>query len=170
MLPIMLTVVVGTTGVMAAGNNANIFRPSGIVPGVQNIQPNAQLVQSGDAVLRVNQLEDQIRQLNGTIEELNFQLLQMQEQMRRMQEDNEFRFRELENKQQGSVVDGAEKTLSKLDNGRVRKEYRLEKLDPSGLDDNSSIADGEIAVAVPVTVTNTSSVSVQPLASVPVTI
>ena len=52
---------------------------------------------------RILQLEEQVRQLTGRVEELNFQMLQMQEQMRRQQEDNEFRFQQLEDQQQGAL-------------------------------------------------------------------
>lgn len=52
---------------------------------------------------RILQLEEQVRQLTGRIEELNFQLLQMQEQLRLQQEDNEFRFQQLEDNEQGAV-------------------------------------------------------------------
>ena len=50
-------------------------------------------------LVQTNQgLEEELRQMNGRIEELNFQILQLQEQLRKMQEDNEFRFKELEEK------------------------------------------------------------------------
>ncbi len=54
---------------------------------------------------RVAMLEEQLRQLNGQFEELNFQLLQLQENMRKQQEDIEFRLQQLEDQQQGSVID-----------------------------------------------------------------
>ncbi len=54
---------------------------------------------------RVAQLEEQLRQLNGQFEELNFQLLQLQENLRKQQEDMEYRLQQLEDQQQGSVID-----------------------------------------------------------------
>jgi len=67
----------------------------------QALEPGAPViqVQSGDAAYRVSVLEEQVRQLNGRIEELTFQLLEMQEKIRRTQEDNDYRLRELEDKQ-----------------------------------------------------------------------
>lgn len=66
------------------------------------------LAQSGDAAYRISVLEEQVRQLNGKVEELTFRLLEIQEQIRRTQEDNDFRFRELEDKEGnlgGSSID-----------------------------------------------------------------
>lgn len=76
-------------GVGATGNM------NGIVHNVQATDP------------RVFELEEQVRQLRGRVEELNFIMLELQEQIRRTQEDYEFRFQQLEEKDQsngGAVI------------------------------------------------------------------
>jgi len=92
-------------------------------------------VQSGDAAYRVSVMEEQIRQLNGRIEELNFQILELQELLRRVQEDNDYRLRELEDKQ-GSL--GSDQNVAS--NGE--ETIRLEKPKPSGQTEPSQSSDG----------------------------
>ncbi len=58
--------------------------------------PLLHLAQAADQ--RVQELQEQVRSLTGKLEELNFQILQLQDQLRKMQEDNDFRFKELEDK------------------------------------------------------------------------
>lgn len=74
---------------------------SGFLPrnwlGGRDHTARVELAQAGDP--RIPALEEQVRDLNGKVEELNFLLLQMQDQIRKMQEDNEFRLRQLEEKQ-----------------------------------------------------------------------
>lgn len=135
--------LVSSTG-FAASTNGAVLRPSVLVPQTGRVERDLQMVQSSDATFRVNQLEEQLRRLNGQLEELNFQLLQMQEQMRRMQEDYEFRFQELEDKKQGSLVNPDVDVAQDNTQERVKKEFRLEKPEPSDLSAQSSILDGEI--------------------------
>ncbi len=92
-------------------------------------------VQSGDTSYRVSVMEEQIRQLNGRIEELNFQLLEMRELLRRIQEDNDYRLRELEDKQ-GSL--GTESNVASSSEGNSS----LGKPEPSGQTETSQSSDG----------------------------
>jgi len=113
-----------TPGAIALQGDGEAIYHGSKMPKLLANQPVVHLAQANDAVFRVNQLEDQIRSLNGQIEELNFQLLQMQEQIRKMQGDNEFRFKELEDRKQGSLdVRDTKKTtkLRKKDDASVGK-------------------------------------------------
>jgi len=92
-------------------------------------------VQSGDTSYRVSVMEEQIRQLNGRIEELNFQILELQELLRRVQEDNDYRLRELEDKQ-GNL--GSDQNVASTDEGTIR----LGKPEPSGETETTQNSDG----------------------------
>lgn len=114
--------------------------------GMQNTafaaEPSAPIVlaQANNTDYRVSVLEEQVRQLNGKVEELNFQLLEMQEMIRRMQEDNEFRFRQLE--ERSEVSSDNNETVVADDDGFVR----LEKLEPSDQQAGTADTGGQSAV------------------------
>lgn len=112
----------------------------GVPSYAQTLERGASVIQaqSVDAGYRISVLEEQVRQLNGRIEELTFQLLELQEQIRRTQEDNDFRLRELEDKQGNLGGDNPTDNLA-LNSG----DTGLEKPQPSEQNNSVESSGGE---------------------------
>lgn len=106
-------------------------RPLMDVPqvGVAQGQNLVQNIQVSDP--RVLQLEEQVRQLTGRIEELNFIMLELQEQLRRTQEDNEFRFQQLEEKDQSNAAPAIKPVPKTSDLAAAPEEIPLDDVDAS---------------------------------------
>lgn len=109
MLPFLLS------GPAGAGSPALMARPDVASAAMQPAAERGLVhrVQATDP--RIGQLEEQVRQLTGKVEELTFMILQMQDQARKMQEDNEFRFRQLEEKRSDAGTTSTERQTADAD-------------------------------------------------------
>lgn len=102
-------------------------RPSADVGASGSMNGIVHNVQATDP--RVFQLEEQVRQLRGRVEELNFIMLELQEQIRRTQEDYEFRFQQLEERDQSNGSPAIRPVPGQTETAAVPEELPLDALD-----------------------------------------
>lgn len=122
-------------GALRAGLDEMVGAPESRRPADAPVIRVAQSRDVASLTVRMDKVEEQIRTLTGQVQGLQFQMTQLQSLIQKMQDDNEFRFKQLEDKTSGKKTDAAPQTGSVTRSGGTPQTKDQSRAKPGAAND-----------------------------------